>query len=72
MKRRTALIILIVALVLVTIDSFTTNYLIGLGCSELNPIVRPIAGTIWLPIVKIGWVLIFLIPILFVKNKRVL
>jgi hypothetical protein len=72
MKRRIAIIILSISLLLVTADALITNYLISHGASELNPLVAPIAGTQWLVIIKSGWVILFLVLVSTVKNRRLL
>jgi type III secretory pathway component EscR len=72
MKRRIAIIILSISLLLVTADALITNYLISHGASELNPLVASIAGTQWLVIIKSGWVVLFLVLVATVKNRRLL
>jgi hypothetical protein len=59
MTRNKALKILAGLFIFALTDSLLTNWLISKGATELNPIVEPIAGTPWLIIVKVGWVLIF-------------
>jgi hypothetical protein len=53
-------------------DSLITNYLIAGGATELNPIVAPIAGTLWLIVVKTVYPLAFLgiIELLKLKTRR--
>jgi len=71
MKRykKIGLIILAVFLPLVLFDSLVTNWLIKHGASEANPIVAGIAGTGWLIAVKVGWVVLFAMIILLVKDR---
>lgn len=75
-KRKLAVIILLVSLVLVTADSLITNYMISkmlpeyLPTAELNPIIRSLAGTPWLIVAKDGWVLVFIILVLVLKDRK--
>ncbi|MBN1366530.1 MAG: hypothetical protein JW967_01205 [Dehalococcoidales bacterium] len=75
-KRKLAIIILLIGLVLVTADSLVTNYMISkmlpeyLPTAELNPIMKSLAGTPWLIVVKDGWVILFLILVLVVKDRK--
>lgn len=76
MKKKTALIILIGALILVTADALITNFLISRvlpefrATMELNPLMAGIAGTPWLVVVKAGWVIPFIITVIFIKDRR--
>jgi hypothetical protein len=74
-KRKLAVIILSIALVLVTADALTTNWMMGkilpeyLDTFELNPIMAKLAGTHWLVVVKAGWVLLCLVAVLLIKDR---
>lgn len=75
MRKRTAIIILLVALVLVTADALVTNFLISRTLPgyeiEMNPLLKGIAGSNWLVVLKSGWVILFLIIIVLIKDRRV-
>jgi len=60
----------LILLSLVALDSAITNYLISIGATELNPLMVPFAGTLWLPLIKIGWVLLMWGLINFVRRMR--
>lgn len=74
-KKKIAVIILLVALVLVTADALITNYMIShtpqeyQSLIEMNPLMKGIAGTGWLIVVKVGWVLVCLAIVLLVKDR---
>jgi hypothetical protein len=76
MRKKTALIILIVALMLVTADALITNWMISRvspdikPMMELNPIMVGIAGTPWLVVVKVGWVITFILAVIFFKDRQ--
>jgi hypothetical protein len=85
MKRRIAIIILSISLLFVTADALTTNWMIlkqelwfsqgllpNIPNLEINIIMTPLAGTVWLPIIKVGWVLLFIVLVSTVKNRRLL
>lgn len=59
----------LILLSLVALDSAVTNYLLSIGATELNPLMVPFAGTLWLPLIKIGWVLLMWGLITFYKNR---
>jgi ABC-type transport system involved in multi-copper enzyme maturation permease subunit len=70
-KRKLGLIILSIFLPLVLADSLITNWLLSHGATEANPIVAGIAGTGWLVVVKVGWVVLCLALLLLVKDKEI-
>ncbi len=47
-------------LAFVTADALCTNYLAAIYGPEieLNPLMRPFAGTIWLVVIKSGWLIL--------------
>jgi hypothetical protein len=76
-------LILISGAVFGLVDSLITTYLIQkqlywhsmnllqvVPIIEVNPLMLPFAGTIWLPIIKIGYPLIFLLIIEIIKFKE--
>jgi hypothetical protein len=76
LKKKLAIKILLIALILTTLDALVTNWMISrmpeVSNPELNPLLIKIAGTPWLIIIKSGWVALFLIPIIFIKKDIVI
>lgn len=76
MKKKTALIILLAGLALVTADALVTNFMISRTLPELrqgfelNPLMAGIAGTPWLLIAKAGWVISMIMAVLFVNDRK--
>jgi uncharacterized membrane protein len=76
-KKKIAIIILLVALVLVTADALITNYMIShtsqeyQATIEMNPLMKSIAGTNWLIVVKSGWVIFCLVLAFILPNRKI-
>jgi hypothetical protein len=76
-KRKMAMIILLVALVLVTADALITNWMMSkllpeyVAGFELNPLMSRLAGTPWLIVVKSGWVIICLVLAFILPNRKI-
>lgn len=73
MSRKKALIILSCLLIFALADSLITNWLImrypDAINPELNPLLKNIAGTPWLVVLKVSWVLLFMELILKVTRQ---
>ena len=58
-------------LIFATVDALGTNWMVAHNlATEANPLMKPFAGTVWLPVIKIGWVVFMGGLILLVKAKK--
>ena len=63
--------LLIGMLIFATVDALGTNWMVVHNlATEANPLMKPFAGTVWLPVIKIGWVVFMGGLILLVKAKK--
>jgi biotin carboxyl carrier protein len=63
--------LLIGMLIFATVDALGTNWLIAHNlATEANPLMKPFAGTVWLPVIKIGWVVFMGSLILLVSRMK--
>ena len=63
--------LLIGMLIFATVDALGTNWMVAHNlATEANPLMKPFAGTVWLPVIKIGWVVFMGGLILLVKAKK--